>query len=35
VHGFTMPTIEPSAVHFILDIARKLLEESKLVNLSA
>jgi hypothetical protein len=29
VHGFTMPIIEPSAVNFILDVARKLLEESK------
>jgi hypothetical protein len=31
VHGFTMPIIEPSAVNFILDLARKLLEESKQV----
>ena len=29
VHGFTMPVIEPSAVTFLLDLARKLLEESK------
>lgn len=29
VHGFTMPIIEPGAVNFILDVARKLLEESK------
>jgi hypothetical protein len=29
VHGFTVPIIEPSAVNFILDVARKLLEESK------
>ena len=29
VHGFTMPTIEPSAVAFLLDVARKLLDESK------
>lgn len=31
VHGFTMPVIEPAAVHFILDVARKLLEESNMV----
>jgi serine/threonine protein kinase len=30
VHGFTMPVIERSAVTFLLDLARKLLEESKL-----
>lgn len=29
VHGFTMPVIDASAVNFILDVARKLLEESK------
>ena len=35
VHGFTMPIIEPGAVNFILDVARKLLEESNMVKLPA
>jgi hypothetical protein len=35
VHGFTMPRIEPGAVNYLLDAARKLLEESKSVKLSA
>jgi len=34
VHGFTMPIIEPGAVYFILDVARKLLEASDLVKQS-
>jgi hypothetical protein len=29
IHGFTLASIEPSAVNFILEVARKLLEESK------
>jgi|SRR5262245_33321998 len=35
VHGFTTPIVEPSAVHFILDIARRLLDESNLAKQSA
>ncbi|HUY92807.1 MAG TPA: hypothetical protein VMV10_28965 [Pirellulales bacterium] len=31
VHGFTTPIIDAKAVNFILDVARKLLEESKAV----
>lgn len=35
VHGFTTPVIETGTVNFLLDVARKLLDESKPIKQSA
>jgi uncharacterized protein YutE (UPF0331/DUF86 family) len=35
VHGFTLHTIEPGAVYYLVDAARRLFEASKSVKLSA